>query len=120
MSINVSNNINIDDEIPIIVEKNGSCLEEVESDIRSISSKLPTPIFFENFYDNQDSGSKNVKKDQEKVDINSNPISDISDPIDFTIDDSVGVVNDKKHERTNSESIDNNSNIEFNENPLDT
>ena len=60
------------------------------------------------------------KKNTEKVDITNNPISDISDPIDFTIDDSVGVVSDRKHERTNSKSIDNNSNIEFNENPLDT
>ena len=33
MSINVLNNINIDDEIPIIVERNCSRVEEVESDI---------------------------------------------------------------------------------------
>ena len=59
-------------------------------------------------------------KNLEKVDITSNPISDISDPIGFTIDDSVGVVTDRKHERKSSKSIDNNSNIEFNENPLDT
>ena len=32
-SINILNNINIDDEIPIIVEENGSRAEEVESDI---------------------------------------------------------------------------------------
>ena len=61
-----------------------------------------------------------IKKNLGKVDITSNPISDISDPIDFTIDDSVGVVSERKHERTNSKSIDNNSNIEFNENSLDT
>ena len=48
------------------------------------------------------------------------PISDISDPIDFTIDDSIGVVSDRKHERANSKRIDNNSNIELNEKPLDT
>ena len=33
LSINILNNINIDDEIPIIVEGNGSRAEEVESDI---------------------------------------------------------------------------------------
>ena len=38
----------------------------------------------------------------------------------FTIDDSIGVTSDMKHERTNSKSIDNNLNIEFNDNPLDT
>ena len=59
-------------------------------------------------------------KNLEKVDITSNPISDISDPIDFTIDNSVAVISDRKNERTNSRSTDNNSNIEFNENPLDT
>ena len=119
LSINVLNNINIDDEIPIIVERSGLCVEEVESDIQSISSNLPIPIFFENCDDTQDSNSINIKN-LGKVDITINPISDISDPIDFTIDESVGVVSDRKHERTNSKSIDNNSNTEFNENPLDT
>ena len=33
LSINILNNINIDDEILIIVEENGSRAEEVESDI---------------------------------------------------------------------------------------
>ena len=33
LSINMLNNINIDDEIPIIVEENGSRAEKVESDI---------------------------------------------------------------------------------------
>ena len=75
--------------------------------------------FFENCDDTQDSNSMKIKN-LEKVDITSNPISDISDPIDFTIDNSVGVISDRKNERTNSRSIDNNSNIEFNENPLDT
>ena len=119
LSINVLNNIYIDDEIPIIVERKGLCVEEVESDIHPISSNLPTPIFFENCDDTQDSNSINIKN-LEKVDITSNPISNISDPTDFTIDDSVDVVSDRKHERANSKSIDNNLNIEFNENPLDT
>ena len=120
MTINVLNNINIDDEIQIIVERNGSRVEEVESDIHSISSNLPISILFENCDDAQDSNSINLEKNREKVDITSNPISDISDPIYFTIDDTVGVFGDRKHERTNSKSIDNNSNNEFNENPLDT
>ena len=120
ISINVLNQINIDDEITIIVERNGLRVEEVESDIHFIPSNLPVPILFENCDDTQDSHSINTEKDLEKVDITSNPISHISDPIDFTIDDSVGVVSDRKNERTNSKSTDDNSNIELNENPLDT
>ena len=46
LSINVLSNINIDDEIPIIVERSGLCVEEVESDIDSISSNLPITFFF--------------------------------------------------------------------------
>ena len=120
MSINVLNNINVDDEIPIIVERNGSHVEEEESDIYSICSTLLIPILFENCVDTQDCDSINLEKNIEKFDITHNPISDTSDPIDFKIDDSVGVVVDTKHERTNSKSIDNNSNIDFNDNPLDT
>ena len=59
LSINVLNDINIDDEIPIIVES--LCVDEVESDIHSISSNLPIPIFFENCDDTQDSNSRNKK-----------------------------------------------------------
>ena len=106
MSINVLNNINTDDEIPIIVERNCSRVEEVESDIHSISSNLPIPILFENCDDTQDSNSINIKKHLEKVDTITNPVSQISDPTDFTIDDSVSVFSNKKYERTNSKSID--------------
>ena len=120
MSINVLNNINIDDEIPVIVERNGSRVEEIESDIHSISSNLSISILFENCDDTQDINPINIKKHLEKVDITTNPISDISDPIDFTIDDSVSVFSGRKYERTISKSIDNNSNTELNENPLDT
>ena len=74
LSINVLNNINIDDEIPIIVERNGSCVEEVESDIHSISNNLLIPILFENCDDTQDSNSVNIEKHVEKVDIITNPI----------------------------------------------
>ena len=75
----------IDDEVPIIVERNCLHFEEVESDIHSISSNLPIPILFENCDDTKDSNSVNIKTHLEKVDITSNPISDISDSIDFTI-----------------------------------
>ena len=119
MSINVLNNVNIDDEILIIVERNGSHVEEVESNTYSISNNLPIPILFDNCDDTQDSNSINIKKHLEEVDITSNQISDISDPTDFTTDDSVGAVSERKCERTNLKSIDNNSNIGFNENSLD-
>ena len=119
MSINALNNVNIDDEILIIVERNGSHVEEVESNTYSISNNLPIPILFDNCDDTQDSNSINIKKHLEEVDITSNQISDISDPTDFTIDDSVGAVSERKCERTNLKSIDNNSNIGFNENSLD-
>ena len=92
LSINVLNQINIDDEITIIVEKNGSILEEVKN---CISSNLPVPILFD---DTQDSNSINIEKNLGKVDITVNLISDISGPIDFTIHDSVGVARDRKHE----------------------
>ena len=118
-SINVLNNINIDDEILIIVKRNGLHVEGVESDIHSVSSNLPISILFENCDYTQDNNSVNIRHLQH-VDIISNPISDISDLIDFTIDDSIGVVSGRKGERTNSKSIDNNSNFEFNENSLDT
>ena len=96
LSINVLNNIKIDDEIQIIVERNGLRVEGVESDIHSISSNLPISILFENCDDTQVSNSINIKKHLEKVDITTNPVSDISDPIDFTIDDSVSVFSNKK------------------------
>ena len=75
----------IDDEVPIIVERNCLHFEEVESDIHSIYSNLPIPILFENCDDTKDSNSVNIKTHLEKVDITSNPISDIPDSIDFTI-----------------------------------
>ena len=62
LSINVLNNINIDDEIPKIVERNGSPVEEVKSDIHSVSSSFSIPILFENCDDTQDSNSINIKK----------------------------------------------------------
>ena len=57
-------------------------------DIHSGSTNLPIPILFENCDDNQDRNSINIKKHLEKVDITSNLISGISDPIGFTIHES--------------------------------
>ena len=74
LAINV-NNINIDDKILIIVERNDSRVEKVESEIHSMSSNLPISILFENCDDIQDGNSINTKKKHlEKVDITSNPI----------------------------------------------
>ena len=69
MSINVLNNINVDDDIPIIVERNDLHVEEVESDIHSTSINLPIPILFENCDDTHDSNSINIKRHLGKVDI---------------------------------------------------
>ena len=78
LSINVLNNINTNDEISIIIERNGSHFEEViETDIHSTSSNLRIPILFENCDDTQDSNSINIKRRLGKVDITSNAISDI-------------------------------------------
>ena len=62
LSINVLNNTNIDDEIPIIVERNCSHVEEVECNTYSISNNLPIPILFDNCDDTQNSNSINIKK----------------------------------------------------------
>ena len=62
LAINVLNNINIDDKILIIVERNDSRVEKVESEIHIISSNLPIPILFENCDDIQDGNSINTKK----------------------------------------------------------
>ena len=52
LSISVLNYINIDDEIPIIVEKS---VEEVESSNHCISNNFPIPVLLENCDDYQES-----------------------------------------------------------------
>ena len=79
-----------------------------------ISFNLATPILFKNCDDTRDSNSINIKKHLKKVNITSNRISGISDSIDFTIDETTGFVGDRKYERTNSKSVYDNLNIEFN------
>ena len=62
MSANVLKDINIHDETPIIVGRNGLHVDEEESVIHSISNNLSIPIFFGNGDDTQDSNSTNIKK----------------------------------------------------------
>ena len=47
----VLNNINIDDEIPLIVEKNNSSDAEAEGKLLSIPNNIPIPILLENCND---------------------------------------------------------------------
>ena len=78
---------------------------------------LLTSIVFENCEGTQDSNLITIVTNIEKPDISSNLTSDISNSIDFRIERSIGV---NKDDSTNSDNIDNNSNIEFCENRLDT
>ena len=102
--LNVLSNIDIHEEIPIMVEKNDSS-GEVESDIQSKSSNTPIPIVFENCEGTQDSNLITIVTNIEKPDISSNLTSDISNSIDFRIDGSISVNNDKKDDSTNSDNI---------------
>ena len=111
--LNVLFNIDIHEEIPIMVEKNDSS-EEVESDIQSKSSDIPIPVVFENREGAQDSNLITIVTNIEKPDISNSLTSDISNSIDSRVDGSI-----RKDDSTNSGNIDNNSNIEFCENPLD-
>ena len=72
---------------------------------------------FENCECIQDSNLITIVTNIEKHDISSNLTSDISNSIDFRIDGSISVNNDRKDGSTNSNNIDNNSNIEFGEKP---
>ena len=99
-----------------MVEKNDSS-KEVESDIQSKSSNTPIPTVFENCEGAQDSNLITIVTNIEKSDISSNLTSDISNSIDFRIDGSISVNNDRKDDSTNSDNTDNNSNTETCENP---
>ena len=102
-----------------MVEKNDSS-EEVESDIQSKFSNTPIPIVFQNCEGTQNSNLITIVTNIEKPDISNNLTPDIFNSIDFKIDGSISVNNDRKDDSTNCGNIDNNSNIEFCENPLDT
>ena len=75
-------------------------------------------FFFENCEGTQDSNLITIVTNIEKPDISSNLTLDISNSIDFRIDDSSSVNNDRKVDITSSDNIDNNSNIEFCQHPL--
>ena len=77
-----------------MVEKNDSS-KEVESDIESKSSNLPFAIVFNNCEGAQDSNLITIVTNIEKSDISSNLTSDILNSIDFRIDGSITVNNDK-------------------------
>ena len=117
--LNELNNIVIHEQISIMVEKNDSS-EGVESDIQSKSSNTPIPVVLENCEGTRDSNLITMVTNIEKPDISSNLTSDISNSIDFRTDGSISNNNDRKDDSVNSDIIDNNSNIEFCENPLDT
>ena len=102
-----------------MVEKNDPS-EEVESDIQSKFSNTPIPIVFQNCEGTQNSNLITIVTNIEKPDISNNLTPDIFNSIDFKIDGSISVNNDRKDNSTNCDNIDNNSNIEFCENPLDT
>ena len=75
-------------------------------------------FFFENCEGTQDSNLITIVTNIEKPDISSNLTLDISNSIDFRIDESSSVNNDRKVDITSSDNIDNNSNIEFCQHPL--
>ena len=81
------------------------------------SVTLLIPVVFENCECIQDSNLITIVTNIEKHEISSNLTLDISNSIDFRIDGSISVNNDRKDGSTNSNNIDNNSNIEFGEKP---
>lgn len=83
--INVLNNLDIIEEIPMMVDKNDLSIEEIESAIHSISCKhTHSNFFFENCNDSQDGNSvnKSKKKNAEIADVASKLTLIITDPID--------------------------------------
>ena len=110
------NNINIDDKIPLIVEKNNSSRAEVEGGFLSIPNNIPIPISLENCNDNQDSDPTKTEGKVETDGINSH--HNIADPVDFRIDGIVDINGERNLDSTFFERINNNSNIESNENSL--
>ena len=113
----VLNNINIDGEIPLIVEKNNSSGAEAEGGLLSIPNNIPIPILLQNCNDNQDSDPTKTEGKVETDGINSN--HNIADPVDFRID-GIDINGERNLDSTFFERINNNSNIESNENPLDS
>ena len=111
------NNINIDDEIPLNIEKNNSGGAEAEGGLISIPNNIPIPILLENCNNTQDSDPAKTEGKVETDGINSN--YSIADPVDFRIDGIVDINDERNLDSTFFERTDNNSNIESNENHLD-
>ena len=58
----VFNNINKDDDIPLIVEKNNSSWAEAENRLLSVPNNTPIPILLENCNDTQDKDPIKIEK----------------------------------------------------------
>ena len=99
------NNTNIDDEIPLIVEKNNSIGAEAEGGLLSILNNIPIPILLENC---NDSDLTKTKGKVETDDINSH--HNIADPVGFRIDGIVDIYGESNLDSTFSERINSNSN----------
>ena len=110
------NNINIDDEIPLIVEKNNPSGAEAEGGLLSIPNNITIPILLENCNDDQDREPNKIEGKVETDDFNSH--DNIADPVDFRIDGIVDINGERNLDSTFFERINNNSNIESNENSL--
>ena len=85
--INVLNNIDINEEIPMILEKSDLNVKEVEIAFLFISYDTPILILFEEFDDTQDNNSTKVRKNVEVIDVTSKLRSIIADLTDFRIED---------------------------------
>ena len=107
------NNINIDNEIPLLVEKNNSSGTEAEGGILSIPKNISIPILLDR-NETQDSVPTKTERKVETDGINSN--HNITDPVYFRIDGTVDINGERNFDSTFFERIDNISNIE---NPLD-
>ena len=79
----VLNNMNIDDEIPLIVEKNNSSGAEAEGVLLSIPNNILIPIILENCNDNQDSYPIKTEGKVDTDGINSH--HNIADSVHFRI-----------------------------------
>lgn len=105
-------------KIPLIVEeirigKNSIFGEKLKNDVFSLLDDFPIPIILEDYNHAEKSDVVLKANNEEKFESNSNFVSDISDPIDFTVNGGF-VLYSKRHDGLESD-----SNIKSNENPLD-
>ena len=88
-----SNNTNIDNETPLLVEKNNSSGAEAKGGIHSIPNNIPIPILLD-CNETKDSDPTKTERKVETDGINSN--HNITDPVDFIIDGTVDINGEKK------------------------